>query len=424
MSRPLQWSRFGRRFARTTGSLELMRDLGFATASGAAALPLGGGNPARIPAVEEVYRRELARIAADPAAFARFAEYYSTPEGDRSFRAAVARHLGAALAVELDADHVALTAGSQAAFFLLFNLLAGEMPGGGRRRILLSVVPEYIGYGDLGVDGPIFTANRPHIDLQDDGYFKYRIDAGELRIDDSIAAVCVSRPTNPTGNVLTAAEMLTLDRLARSAGVPLIIDSACGQPYPGIVFAEARPFWNSNVVLCLSPSKLGLPAVRAGIVVARPELIDALRAMSAVTSLAPPSTGPVLVERLVASGEIDRLAVDVIAPYYRVRLQQALEWLRAALAGVDFRIHRPEGAFFLWLWFAGLPITTAELYERLKVRGVLIVPGEYFFPGLEDDDWVHKHECLRLSYAQAPQAVERGIAIIGEEIRALVRRPR
>jgi ABC-type lipoprotein export system ATPase subunit len=31
------------------------------------------------------------------------------------------------------------------------------------------------------------------------------------------------------------------------------------------------------------------------------------------------------------------------------------------------------------LWFRNLPITTKELYERLKKRGVLVVPGEYFF---------------------------------------------
>jgi alanine-alpha-ketoisovalerate/valine-pyruvate aminotransferase len=36
---------------------------------------------------------------------------------------------------------------------LLFNLLAGRMPDGSRKKILLPLVPEYIGYSDQGIDG-------------------------------------------------------------------------------------------------------------------------------------------------------------------------------------------------------------------------------------------------------------------------------
>ena len=49
---------------------------------------------------------------------------------------------------------------------------------------------------------------------------------------------------------------------------------------------------------------------------------------------------------------------------------------------------KPEGAIFLWLWFKDLPITTEQLYQRLKARGVLMVPGHNFFPGL-DKPWPH-----------------------------------
>ena len=36
---------------------------------------------------------------------------------------------------------------------------------------------------------------------------------------------------------------------------------------------------------------------------------------------------------------------------------------------------------FLWLWFEGLGIGTTELYQRLKRKGLLVVPGKYFSPG-------------------------------------------
>ena len=72
---------------------------------------------------------------------------------------------------------------------------------------------------------------------------------------------------------------------------------------------------------------------------------------------------------------------------------------------------------FLWLWFEGLPITSLELYERLKKRGVLVISGHYFFPGLEGDAWQHKNECLRVTYSQDERQVAEGITRIAEEVR-------
>ena len=59
------WSRFGRRFTRRTGSLELMEDLGDAMSEGSSALFLGGGNPAKIPSIQARIRERLAQIAAN-----------------------------------------------------------------------------------------------------------------------------------------------------------------------------------------------------------------------------------------------------------------------------------------------------------------------------------------------------------------------
>jgi len=86
------------------------------------------------------------------------------------------------------------------------------------------------------------------------------------------------------------------------------------------------------------------------------------------------------------------------------------------LDGIDFHIHKPEGMFFLWLWLRGLPITDEELYQRLKKRGVLVVPGHYFFPGLKAE-WEHKHECIRVNYSQDKDIVTAGLKIIADEVK-------
>ena len=206
--------------------------------------------------------------------------------------------------------------------------------------------------------------------------------------------------------------------MASAAGVPLILDSAYGLPFPRIVFTDATPLWNQNVILCLSLSKLGLPGVRTGIIVASEEIITALTRMTAVLSLAVGSVGPVLTEQFLLSGEILSFSKEFITPFYRNKALAACEQLQQELDGIPYKIHTPEGAFFLWLWLPGLPIRSAELYERLKESGVLVISGHHFFPGVREE-WRHRDECLRISYAQDEEIVTKGIRILAAEVKRL-----
>jgi valine--pyruvate aminotransferase len=413
---PLKLSRFGARFTRQTGALELMDDLGNALGGGERALMLGGGNPAKIPDVETYFRRRLEQVARSEREFDRMLADYAHPKGELNFRRSVARLLEREYGWRLTEDNVALTAGSQAAFFLLFNLLAGEREDGTASRILLPVTPEYVGYADVGLAPGLFRSLRPSIEELDAPFFKYRLDLGALAVGDDISALCVSRPTNPTGNVLTDDEMAALDALARRRGVPLIVDNAYGMPFPNIVFRDATAHWNDNTIFIMSLSKLGLPGARTGIVVASEEVVEALTRATAVLNLAVGSVGPVLCQPLVESGEIIDFCRRFVTPYYRARAKLACEALGQALAGVPHKIHSPEGAIFLWLWLPGLPISSAELYRRIKAAGVFVLSGHYFFPGLEEP-WRHREECLRISFAQDEATVREGIRIVAAEVR-------
>jgi valine--pyruvate aminotransferase len=204
--------------------------------------------------------------------------------------------------------------------------------------------------------------------------------------------------------------------LSHQHKVPLILDNAYGVPFPSIIYTEATPVWDENVIKCLSLSKLGLPAVRTGIVIAREDIIRAIAAVNAVISLAPGSFGPVLMEKLVSSGEILDIGTKMIRPFYLEKCKKALNWVHKELDGVPYRVHKPEGSMFLWLWFEDLPISSGELYRLLKSQGVLVVSGQYFFPGLKED-WKHSSECVRLTYSQDDETVRKGIAIIGRVLK-------
>lgn len=341
---------------------------------------------------------------------------YDAPQGESEFIDALGALLRREFGWDVSSDNIAITNGSQSAFFMLFNMFAGVFEHGQRKRILLPLAPEYIGYADQGLTDDFFEASRPRIEHIDEHMFKYHVDFNAVRVTDDIGAICVSRPTNPTGNVLTDQEVSQLGQLAALHNIPLIIDNAYGTPFPHMIFTEATPVWNEHTVVTMSLSKLGLPGVRTGIVIAHPDIIDAIAGMNAVLNLASGSIGPALTLDLVKSGDIIQLSRDVIRPYYQKKSEQAINWLSEDLADLDYYVHKPEGAMFLWIWFKGIPISSQELYERLKERGVLVVPGHHFFPGL-GENWRHKHECIRVNHSQDANAVKLGLKIIADEVK-------
>lgn len=413
----LSLSSFGRKLSGHAGITELMKDLGEALSVSRDMRMLGGGNPAHIPEVQAVWRRRMRELLDQDGELDRLLANYDPPQGSPAFLDAVVECFNQRYGWGLTPAHVAVTNGSQNSFFYLLNMLAGDMGRATRRQVLLPLCPEYIGYADQGLSPDLFVSGHPQIELIGDHSFKYRVDFENLPWGRTVGAVCASRPTNPTGNVLTDDEVGRLAALARNRGVPLLLDNAYGAPFPDIIFSDVQPVWDDNIVLSFSLSKIGLPGLRTGIVVARPEIVAALSSINAVVSLANGNLGQAVAEPLLRSGELLRLSREVVRPFYERKSRQAQAWVAEAFGeDVPYRVHKSEGALFLWLWFKDLPITSLELYRRLKRRKVLVIPGHYFFFGLAQP-WRHSEECIRLTFSQADDVVREGISVIADEVR-------
>tara|TARA_R110001583_G_scaffold2536_10_gene18313 strand:- start:38685 stop:39938 length:1254 start_codon:yes stop_codon:yes gene_type:complete len=413
----MPYSTFGNKFTQHSGINELMDDLNKGVKGGDDLLMLGGGNPATIPAIQQRIT-ELMQDLLDQGKLIDTLANYDGPQGKDAFINALVELFNDLYDWNLSADNIMLTNGSQNAFFYLFNLLAGDFSNGTKRKILFPLAPEYIGYADASVSEQAFVAVRPKITELPNQQFKYHVDFDALQVTDEIGAICVSRPTNPTGNVLTDDEIDKLDKLAKQHNIPLIIDNAYGTPFPNIIFEAVKPHFNANTILCLSLSKFGLPGARCGIVVASPTIIKAMANLSGIMALSPGGIGPEIVLPLVKSKEIIELSDNVIKPFYQQKSQVAIKLLLEKITHKNFRIHKAEGALFLWLWFKDLPITSHELYKKLKDKGLIVVSGHYFFPGL-DQEWKHTHECIRLNYAQDNNVVERGVEILASVVNEL-----
>lgn len=416
------YSNFGQKMTAKSGINELMDDLGNAMKSNEILAMLGGGNPARIPEVERQIRKRMEHLLQSSDEFEKMVGIYDPPQGNVDFLKALAEILKKTYGWNLTHKNITLTNGSQNSFFYLFNLFGGQDQQNKMGKILFPMVPEYIGYVDQGIESGSFYAQKPLIKKNGTHDFKYFIDFDNLKIQTGTKAICVSRPTNPTGNVLTDLEVEHLSKIAKEKDIFLFIDHAYGAPFPNIIFDDVKLEWHDHMVLSMSLSKVGMPATRTGIIVAREDLIADISRMNAIVGLSTNSIGAHLALDFVRSGEIIEMSQKVIRPFYQKRAQQAQKWIEASMdQDLPYFVHCCEGSMFLWLWFEGLPISSSELYQILKEKSVIVVPGHYFFPGFEKE-WQHRHECIRINYALNPKDVERGINIIAETIKQIYRK--
>lgn len=414
-----KYSRYAQRFLKQTGTVQLMDDL---AARAPGTIMLGGGNPAAIPSLQPVFRKAMQEIMSESDTFDRMLGDYSGPKGYSQFIQALAAYLREQVGLEVTDKNIALTNGSQTSFGVLFNSFAGVMENAESKKILIPMVPEYIGYADQGVSGESLVESKlPKLEMLPNDFYQYHIDFDALDIDDRFGAMVVSRPTNPTGNVIADKELEKLAMRAEEASIPLIIDGAYGLPFPAIVHTEAKVLWSDNIVLCLSLSKLGLPGLRTGIVVANEQIIELMRRANAIGMLAPGNVGAYIGGRLLQNRVMQQVCDKIVRPYYETKRQFVLECIKQKLSDIPLKLHRPDGAFFLWLWFRDLPISSQELYERLREKNVMVLAGEHFYPGIHPDQlsWRHRYECIRISYAAPECDLTQGIETIAETVRAL-----
>ncbi|MDP6104110.1 MAG: valine--pyruvate transaminase [Gammaproteobacteria bacterium] len=410
----MKYSKFGIKFSSENGITRLMDDLGSANHSNDTDIVmLGGGNPAPINQLNEIFIKEITKLI-DKSEIASVIGRYDSPRGNAEFIKALSIMFNKHYKWDIDESNIVITNGSQNSFFSLFNLLAGEMQDGSSRKILLPIVPEYIGYADQGLTEDIFVSIQPDIVFLDNKQYKYQINFDKLKStikQNNIGAICVSRPTNPTGNVITDIELKELTTIAQDNSIPLIVDNAYGQPFPDALYTNANLDWNNNIVLCMSLSKLGLPGLRTGIVIANREIAQALSRINGVLTLAPNSMGPGILTRMIQDDELLQVCSDVIKPFYKQKADNAVTIFNEVFTDFPVYMHKLEGAFFMWLWFPELKITSEQLYIELKKKNVYIIPGHNFFMGMESD-WDHQNQCIRINCAKDEDVLRKGLEII------------
>ncbi len=415
MTKSMLISRISDKISRSNGILSLMSDLSDATSiHNPDLVRLGGGNPAHLPEAERIFFDALNEITKDPLRTASLLGDYSGPIGNKDIRSLTASYLSPLLGANLSAENVAFFNGSQNAFSYLLNAFSGTMQDGSFKQICLPIVPEYIGYADQTWEENVFLANIPKIESISQNRFRYRIDRKTCSFTNA-GALLISRPTNPTGNVLSTDDLNFVYEKAREHDIPLLVDLAYGNPFPNLIGNADPVKYLPGMILSLSFSKVGLPGVRFGITIAEPTTIELLSAFGATGNLSSSNLGTELARIFWEQNTLVSLSNNILRPYYESKCQEALAILDETFQQkqINYQIHAPDGGFFLWISFPDLKISNQELYLLCKERNVYIVSGHYFFPGLSSD-FSHKRNCIRLTYSRDKKEIARGAEIIAE----------
>ena len=221
---------------------------------------------------------------------------------------------------------------------------------------------------------------------------------------------------NPSGRQIGVSRRVELARAAEAAGVPIVEDNPYGDLwYDAPPPAPIASLWPEGTVYLGSFSKVLVPGLRLGYVVAPPALLDKLVEAKQAADLHTPGFNQRIVHEIVKTGFL-----DTHVPTIRARYRQQRDAMQTALAAhlptsgpLACRWRTPGGGMFFWV---ELPtgVDSDALLAKAVERGVAFVPGTSFFAVAP------RSNTLRLSFVTvAAEAIERGIASLAAALRDL-----
>jgi len=374
---------------------------------------LSAGNPLIIPDVDKIWRKHTNSIL--DTTFSDVIGRYGSSQGYEPLINAIVEFFNTTYNWGITNKNILVTSGSQSLYFIATNAFCGTDINSDNRHVLLPITPDYTGYGGVVVDSNMIVSNVPRIEKKEKHRFKYHVNFESLRINESVGAIILSRPSNPSGNIISKDELNKIIDAASSFKIPVLVDSAYASPFPNLVYTNMEHVWKENVIHCLSFSKAGLPGERIGIAIGHESYIEVMEAFQSNLNLHSSRFGQALVAETIISGDMDVLSKETIQPYYLEKKKILEDALDKEMPDIPWYLHDIEGGLFGWLWIENLPISDLELYDLLKKEGLLIVPGSSFFPST-DKSWVHSSECIRISLTASNEEILLAAKIISKTL--------
>lgn len=296
---------------------------------------------------------------------------YPPGPGVPELRTAIAAHQERRYGLSYDPDAAVLvTAGATEA--IAAALLALVEPG----DEVVALEPYYDSYAAcIAMAG----GTRVPVTLRPDGG-AFRLDLDELRaaVTPRTRLLLVNTPHNPTGTVLTRAELTAIAELAVERDLLVVTDEV----YEHLVYDEAEhiplatlPGMRGRTVTIGSAGKtFSFTGWKVGWVTSTPELVAAVR--SAKQFLTYVSSGPFQYAVAEALGLPDSYFAD-----FRADMQAKRDLLAGGLERAGFKVFRPAGTYFITTDIRPLGESDGFTFCRaLPERcGVVAIPNAVFY---------------------------------------------
>ncbi|MEU6510061.1 pyridoxal phosphate-dependent aminotransferase [Streptomyces sp. NPDC046942] len=299
---------------------------------------------------------------------------YPPGPGIPELRTAIAAHQLRRYGLSYDPDtEVLVTAGATEA--IAASLLALLEPG----DEVVALEPYYDSYAaSIAMAG----GRRVPVTLRPDGDegASFRLDLDELRaaVTDATRLLLINTPHNPTGTVLTRAELAAIAELAVERDLLVVTDEV----YEHLVFDEAEhvplatfPGMRERTVTIGSAGKtFSFTGWKVGWVTAAPELVGAVRSVKQFLTYV--SSGPFQ----YAIAEALRLP-DSYFDGFRADLRRKRDLLGDGLRAAGFEVYQPQGTYFITTDITPFGEKDAYAFCRaLPERcGVVAIPNSVFY---------------------------------------------
>ena len=231
-------------------------------------------------------------------------------------------------------------------------------------------------YENYGPDAILSGAIPRYVTLHEP---EWSIDPDELRaaVGPKTRAIVVNSPHNPTGKVFSRAELELIASICQEHDLLAFTDDI----YEHIVYAGSHiplatiPGMADRTVSINSMSKTySVTGWRVGWVIAAADLSVGVRRTHDFLTVG--AAAPLQAAAVVALGLPDDYYDGLVAGYRERR-----DALLPALAEAGFRVHEPDGAYYVMTDIAGLTSDDDVTFARRLIHepGVAAVPGSSFF---------------------------------------------
>lgn len=249
-----------------------------------------------------------------------------------------------------------------------------------------------------------------YVRLEDEGD-RWRLDMGKLEaaITPKTKAIFIGSPGNPTGWVISDAEIRDILELCRRRGVAVIADEVYSVMFYG---AKRAPSFidhatdDDNVFIINSFSKAwAMTGWRIGWIVTPKRLSSAMAQLSVSNN-----TGTTVFAQYGAVAALDQ-GDDFIAEMV-MRCARGREIVRDFVRDTNrVKWVEPAGAFYAYLHVDGLTDSLEFAKNLVKTARVGVAPGRAFACGDERDE-----SYLRLCFAQNPDRLETALGRLADAL--------